>query len=220
VFNAVDETTFEVLGVVADVRITEVGRAPEPQMYYPYPTRPSGRMNLVVRARGAPEALVPGIRRVVLGRDPDVPFSEVATMSSIISESIAPERVLSVATGLFALTALVLSLTGLYAVLAYYVALRSQEIGIRVAFGADARDVLGLVLRKGMVLVGGGLAAGILGAAIVTRALQSLLYQVTATDPVTFLGVALGFTVVGLLASWVPARKATKVDPVRVIKAE
>jgi ABC-type antimicrobial peptide transport system permease subunit len=177
-------------------------------------------MNLVVRARGVPEALVPGIRRAVLDRDSDVPFSEVATMSSIISESIASERILSVATGLFALVALILSLTGLYAVLAYYVALRSQEIGIRVAFGADAGDVLALVLKKGMALVAGGLAVGLLGAAVVTRTLQSLLYEVTATDPTTFLGVAVGFTLVGLLASWAPARKATRVDPVRAIQAE
>jgi putative ABC transport system permease protein len=163
---------------------------------------------------------VPAIRQAILDRDPDVPLSNVATMGDIVSESLSQSRILSVATGLFAVTALLLSLMGLYAVLAFYVARRAREIGIRVAFGATGGHVGRMVLARGMMLVGGGLVVGLLGAGAVAWVLRSMLFEVGATAPGTFGLVAVGFLLVGALASWAPARRATRLDPVRVIQAE
>ena len=220
VFNGMGNSDYEVLGVVSDFRITRVGLAPEPQMYFNYVARPSSSMNLMVRAQSDPGGLVSSIRHAVLDRDPDVPLTNVVTMDDIISDSISETRVLSVATALFAVTALLLSMTGLYGVLAYYVARRTQEIGIRVAFGATGGHVLGMVVRRGLVLVAAGLLLGLLGAGASTRILQSQLYEVGATDPRTFGGVAVGFLAVGILACLIPARSATRVDPVRAMQVE
>ena len=220
VFNGMGENNYEVLGVVADFRITSVDREPRPQMYYSHATRPYPGMNLVVKAQGDPAVLISSIRRAVLDRDPDVPLERVSTMTEIVSNSISETRVLSLATALFAITALLLSLTGLYAVLAFYVGRRAREIGIRVAFGATGGHVMGMVLNRGLVLVGVGLGLGLLGAGASARVLQSQLYQVGTMDPLTFGGVAVGFVVVGVLASLLPARRATRVDPVRAMQVE
>jgi ABC-type antimicrobial peptide transport system permease subunit len=163
---------------------------------------------------------VSSIREAVLARDPDVPLAEVSMMTDILSDSISETLILSVATALFAITALLHSLTGLYAVLAFYVARRTQEIGIRVALGATSGTVLKMVLSRGLVLVGGGLVLGLGGALASTRLLQNQLYQVGATDPWTFLGVAAGFLMVGLMACLVPGRRAAGVDPVRAMQVE
>jgi predicted permease len=220
VFNGMRENDYEVLGVVAEFRITSVDREPLPQMYFSHVTYPNTTMHLMVRGQGDPGALVAAIRGAVLERDPDVPLENVSTMEEIVSSSIAGSRTLSVATGLFAVTALLLSLTGLYAVLAFYVGRRTREIGIRVAFGATRGRVSGMVLKRGLVLVGAGLALGLLGAGATARVLQSQLYQVGALDPVTFGSVALGFVVAGVLAALFPARRATRVDPVRAMQVE
>jgi ABC-type antimicrobial peptide transport system permease subunit len=219
-----DVRQFEIVGVVGDMRITAVNRTPDYQMYFGYDVMPSAMqstsMQLVVRTQGDLASLVPAIRRRVLEHDPDAPLTQVATLTDIVSDSIAGFRVLSLATTLLAVTALLLSLTGLYAVLAYYVARRTREIGIRMVFGATAMHVTRLVLNRGLLLVAGGLAVGFAGAFGVTRFLQSELYEVGTTDPVTFGSVALGFLVIGALASLMPARRATRVDPVRAMQAE
>jgi predicted permease len=223
-FLMADVRQFEIVGVVGDMRITAVNRTPDYQMYFGYDVMPSAMqstsMQLVVRTQGDLASLVPAIRRRVLEHDPDAPLTQVATLTDIVSDSIAGFRVLSLATTLLAVTALLLSLTGLYAVLAYYVARRTREIGIRMVFGATAMHVTRLVLNRGLLLVAGGLAVGFAGAFGVTRFLQSELYEVGTTDPVTFGSVALGFLVIGALASLMPARRATRVDPVRAMQAE
>jgi ABC-type antimicrobial peptide transport system permease subunit len=141
-------------------------------------------------------------------------------MTDVVAASLTGSRVLSLATALFAVTALLLSMTGLYAVLAYYVSRRTREIGIRVAFGATGAQVMRTVLGRGLVLVVAGLGVGLAGAFGVTRLLQGQLYQVGATDPFTFVSVGAGLLVVGVLASLLPARRATRVDPVRAIQVE
>jgi len=219
-FRMAEVREFEVVGVVGDMRINNVSRQPGYQMYFGYDAMSSNSMNLVVRGQGDVASLVPAIRRKVLERDPDVPLTEVATMADIISGSITGSRVLSLATALFAATALLLSMTGLYAVLAYYVSCRTREIGIRVAFGATAPHVMRSVLGRGLVLVASGLTVGFACAFGVTRFLQAQLYEVGATDPLTFVSVGIGLLVIGAVASLVPARRATRVDPVRAIQVE
>ncbi len=219
-FLMADVRQFQIVGVVGDMRITAVSRTPGFQMYFSYDEMPSTSMQLVVRSQGDSASLVPVIRRRVLEQDPDATLTQVATLTDIISDSIAGSRVLSLATTLFAVTALLFSATGLYAVLAYYVACRTREIGIRMAFGATPLHVTRLVLNRGMLLVAGGLAAGFAGALGVTRLLQSQLYEVGTTDPVTFGSVALGFLGIGAVASLAPAWRAARVDPVRSMQVE
>ncbi len=220
VFNGLGEDSYEVLGVVADFRITSVDRTPRAQMYYNHATQPSTVMHLVVRAQGDLGILMPAIRRAVSNGDPDVPLERVTAMEEVVSSSLSVTRLLSVATALFAITALLLSLTGLYAVLAFYVGQRTREIGIRLAFGATSGRVSSMVLTRGMAMVVGGLILGLLGAGFGARVLQSQLYQVGTADPVTFAAVAVGFTVVGVLAALLPARRAIRVDPVRAMQVE
>jgi predicted permease len=220
VFNGIGEDNYEILGVVADFRVTSVDRTPSPQMYYNHSTLPSTVMHLVVRAQGDSGALVSAIRRAVLDRDPDVPIESVTAMGEVVSSSLSTTRLLSVATALFAITALLLSFTGLHAVLAFYVGQRTREIGIRVAFGATSGRVSRMVLKRGLAMVSGGLILGLLGAGAGARLLQSQLYQVGAVDPVTFGSVAMGFAVIGVLAALLPARRAVSVDPVRTMQVE
>ena len=220
VFNGRGNNEYEVLGVVGDIRANFVSTEASPAMYFNHRTRSATTMNLMVRAQGDPSGLVGSIREAVLTRDPNVPLADVSMMTEILSESISQTLILSVATALFAITALLLSLTGLYAVLAFYVARRTQEIGIRVALGATSRNVQRMVMSRGLVLVGGGLVLGLGGAFASTRLLQNQLYQVGTTDPWTFGGVAAGFLLVGMMACLVPGRRAARVDPVRAIQVE
>ena len=141
-------------------------------------------------------------------------------MTDVVSASLSGNRVLSLATALFAVTALLLSMTGLYAVLAYHVSRRTREIGIRVAFGATGGHVMRSVLGRGLALVAVGLGVGFACALGVTRLLQAQLYQVGTTDPLTFVSVGMGLLVIGVLASVMPARRATRVDPVRAMQVE
>jgi putative ABC transport system permease protein len=189
-------------------------------MYFSHRKYPSTNMNLMVRAQGDPTLLVSGIRQALRERDPDVPLETVSTMTEIVSNSISGTKVLGLATALFAGTALLLSLTGLYAVLAFYVGRRTREIGIRVAFGATGSNISGMVLGQGVFLVGLGLGVGLLGAGASAGVLESQLYQVGKLDPLTFGSVAVGFMTVGVLAAILPARRATRVDPVRAIQVD
>ena len=220
VFNGMRDGHYEVLGVVPDFRVTSVDRDPRPQMYFSHITFPNTVMNLMARVHGDPVALVSAIRQAVLDRDADVPLENVSTMETIVANSISGSWTLSLATALFAVTALILSLTGLYAVLAFYVGRRTREIGLRVALGATGARVSGMVLKRGLVLVGAGLVLGVLGAGVAARVLQSQLYQVGTLDPLTFASVAVGFVVAGVSASLLPARRATRVDPVRAMQVE
>jgi putative ABC transport system permease protein len=177
-------------------------------------------MTLVVRAAGDPRALAGAVREQIRALDPSVPVYDVKTMQEIVYESLARERFIMLLMALFAALALALAAVGIYGVVSYATAQRTHEIGIRMALGAQARDVLRLMIRQGLspVLVGVGL--GLLAALALTRLMSSLLYGVSATDPLTFGTVALLLTAVSLLACYLPARRATRVDPLTALRYE
>jgi ABC-type antimicrobial peptide transport system permease subunit len=176
-------------------------------------------MTVVARTPGDPGQLATAMRAAVAAVDPALPVYDIATMEERLGRSLAQSRFNTVLLATLGGIGLVLAIVGLYGVLAYVVAQRAHEIGIRMALGATARDVLLLVTRQGMKLVLAGVALGIVAAMVATRLLQELLFGVTATDPVTFAGVAVVLVIAGMLASIIPARRATRVDPARALNA-
>ncbi len=222
VYNHVtDPVLLEIIGVVGDARITSLDRAPAPQMYFNHDARSArSTMNLVVRASADPASLVAPIRAAVLELDLDVPLSDVATMRDILFESLGRERVVSITISLFGAVALSLAAVGLYGVLAYYVTRRTQEIGIRVAFGATGSNVFRLVVGRGLILVLAGLAIGLPGSVGVAHLLRSRLYEVAPTDLLSLTGVIVCLLLVGTLACVVPASRALRIDPVVALRAE
>jgi predicted permease len=221
VYNHVsDPVPVQIVGVVGDARITSLDRAPAPQMYFSHSNSAWSTMNLVVRASADPASLFAPIRAAVLELDPDVPLSDVATMKEILSGSLDRNRVVSMTIALFGTVALLLAVIGLYGVLAYYVTRRTQEIGVRMAFGANRGHVIRSVVGRGIVLVSGGLAIGLPASLAVTRLLQAQLYEVGPTDPLTLTGVVSCLLVVGTLACLLPALRAVRIDPVVALRAE
>jgi putative ABC transport system permease protein len=206
-----------VVGVVGDVK--ELGPAAEPAiaMYF---METLHDMTLVVRATQDPTRLVTDIRQIVHSIDSNQPIGDVRTMESAAAESVAPQRLTMLVSILFAALALVLAMVGLYGVISYTVAQRTHEFGVRVALGAERRDILKLVVGQGSKMILVGVGTGILGALALTRFVSSLLYGVKPTDPLTFLGVTLLLIAVALLASYIPAHRATKVDPLVALRYE
>jgi putative ABC transport system permease protein len=202
-----------IVGVVGDVKQQTLSEEPSFEIYEPQLQQPAVEATLVVRSAGDPEALTASIRRTILGLDPDLPVYHVRTLFSVIDESLAQPRLSTALLSLFALLALVLATVGVYGVISYSVAQRTHEMGIRMALGADRGNLLRLVIRQGMGLVGIGLLLGISGACFATRVLAGLLYGVNPNDPVTFVLVAALLASVALLANYVPARRAMRVDP-------
>ena len=178
-------------------------------------------MSLVVKtSMPNPLHLTPQIRRAVQSVDPTVPVAHVASMETIIRSSIARFRFTSVLLGISAGVALLLAAVGLYGVVSYVVSRRTREIGIRIAIGARPSAVSREVVRRSLVLVASGLAAGLVIAVVATRAMRGLLYDVEPTHPTTFLGAAVVLALVASVASWIPARRAAQVDPVEALRAE
>jgi putative ABC transport system permease protein len=184
------------------------------------PMLDTGWTNLTIRAAGDPLSLAAAVRREVLAIDPDQPIAAVRTMEQVLSESVAAPRYRTWLIGLFALVALVLAAVGIYGVISYTVAQRTHEVGIRMALGARSGDVYRLVIGQGIKLVLLGVGAGLLGAVGLTRLLTGLLFGVTAKDPLTFVGVAVILTLIALLACYLPARRAAKVDPMIALRYE
>jgi putative ABC transport system permease protein len=209
-----------VVGVVADTRNTALAQQPWPEIYLPYPQQPRPFMTLVVRAKGKPLPLAESIRKAVQSVDKDQPVSNVQTMDELIAKSATPERFRTLLLGLFAMLSVVLAAVGIYGVIAYSVSQRTHEIGVRVALGAQTSDVLRHVMWQGMTLASIGVAVGMGGAVGLTRFLSGLLYGVKPTDPLTFIVVSLLLTAVALLACYIPARRATKVDPMVALRHE
>jgi putative ABC transport system permease protein len=209
---------FEIVGIVGDIRHRSLQFQPYAAMYLP--TVQSGRMNVALRTQGDPLSLVPAVRKEVQGIDPDQPIAAVRTMGEWVDRSTSTPRYRTTLLGLFAAIAMILAATGIYGVMSYSVAQRTHEIGIRMALGARRADVLNLVVRQGMLLVLIGLGIGLVGAFALTRVMASLLFGVTAKDPITFVVVAGLLAVVAFVACFIPARRATKVDPLTALRYE
>ncbi|HEV2856052.1 MAG TPA: ABC transporter permease [Thermoanaerobaculia bacterium] len=219
-----DGFSLEIIGVVGDVHQAGLDQAPLAEIYKPY-TDPQyadllSDMALVVKTSGDPSALAGDVQRAVREVDPGVPLYAVSAMDQVISDSLASRRLMLGLLGLFAGIALILSAAGLYGVISYLVAQRTREIGMRMALGAQARDVLRLVMGQGAGLTAAGIALGLLGALAATRVLENLLYGVSARDPLTFAGIAVLLALVALAATWLPARRAARVDPMVAIRNE
>ena len=210
-----------VVGVVRRVKMDGLSEdSNRVQSYYPFRQLPNGGMTVVIRTANDPMAIASAVREQVLGLDPDQPVYDLNTMEQIRADSIAPDRLNLMLLASFAAVALILAGVGIYGVMAYSVTQRTHEIGIRMALGARQSDVLGMVIRQGMKLAVVGLAIGLGGAWLATRAMASLLFGVSATDPVTFIVISVLLTGVALGACFVPARRATKVDPMVALRYE
>ncbi len=208
----------EIVGVVADVRASAIADPALPAMYVPFAQRPVSNLTLAVRTGGNPVWLINPIRAAVRALDPDQPVSSVAAMSDIVAASVRQPRDRTTLIGVFALIALLLAAIGVYGVMAYGVNERTREIGVRVALGADPGDVVKLVIRGALGMTLLGVALGLVGGFMTSRLLGSLLFGVETTDLPTFLGAAVVILAVAALASWLPARRAARVDPVVALR--
>jgi putative ABC transport system permease protein len=215
---AMGKDPWEIIGVVGDIRHRRLESEPFAAMYMP--SNQTGGTNLVIRTQGDPTNLAAAVRKEVQAIDPDQPVAAVRTMDEWVSTSVAQPRFRTALLGLFALLALVLASTGIYGVMSYSVAQRTHEIGVRMALGAKRRDVLSMVVRQGMLLVVMGVGIGLVGAFALTRVMSTLLFGVTAKDPITFVVVAALLTLVALVACYIPARRATKVNPLVALRYE
>jgi putative ABC transport system permease protein len=209
----------EIIGVVANVMNEDLDGLEEPGVYFPFAQIPS-LDTLVIRAPGVHSRIAPAVRNELAALDPRLPLSEIKAMEQIVYERRSPKEVMMWTLGAFAVMALLMAAVGTYAVMAYAVAQRTHEIGVRMALGALPADILKLVLRRGLSLGLLGVGLGLAGAFAMTRALEGLLYKVSATDPLTFLGVSLLLALVALLACYLPARRAMKVDPMVALRCE
>jgi putative ABC transport system permease protein len=215
-----DKKASEIVGIVGDVRHRSQDVELKPEMYVSYLQAPPGFFVLAARTTLEPSSMAGAVRNEVLAIDRDQPVSGLKTMSEMRSESLASLRFNAVALSIFAGLGLILAAVGIYGVMAYSVGQRTHEIGIRMALGAQPAAVMRLVLGQGMLLVLIGVAAGLALSFGLTRIMASLLYGVTATDPVTFVAVAVALSLVALLANYIPARRATKVDPLVALREE
>ncbi|MGH9971008.1 MAG: ABC transporter permease [Pyrinomonadaceae bacterium] len=209
-----------IVGVVGNVRHFRLDMEPRPELYRPYLVNPLGSPILVVRTSSNPETLAAAVRSAVQAIDPNIPLSKVSTMPQLISRSVAPRRFSMLLLAIFAGVALLLATVGIYGVMSYSVMQRTHEIGIRMALGAQASDVLKLMLSAGVGLALTGVAIGLLGAFLLTRWMTTLLFGVTPTDALTFVMVPLFLIVVALVACFIPARRATKVEPLVALRYE
>jgi putative ABC transport system permease protein len=214
----------QIVGIVADVRQMGLDEPVKAEMYFPYEQITDWRgfepRDLAIRTTGETSNLVSAVRHVIREVDPDQPVSNVATMAEVLGEEAAQRRMGMIMLVGFAVLALLLASLGIYGVLAYFVTQHTNEIGVRLALGATPRNILFLVLKKGMSLTLIGVVIGIAASFAFTRWMSSLLYGVKAADPLTFVAVPLLLAVVALLACAIPARRATKVDPMVALRYE
>jgi predicted permease len=209
-----------VVGVVANVKHYALDTDSRVALYTPHLQSGAGSLVVVVRTSTDPAGLTAAITREARAIDPNLPIFDVKTMEQWLSDSLARRRFAMLMLGLFAVVAMLLAAVGVYGVMSYTVAQRTREIGVRVALGAQTLDVLRLVVRQGMSLAGLGVGIGLLAAIGATRLMAGLLFGVRAADPITFVAIALILTLVALLACLLPARRATKVDPMVALRNE
>jgi len=212
--------TREIVGVVGDIRNSDLVKPAAAAYYVPLPQLMWGPPTLTIRTQGDPNNITGEIRKILASMDPDAPLYDVRTMEDYLALDLGRARFQSVLLGLFAGIALLLTAVGLYGVMSFTVVQRTSEIGIRMALGANKKDVLRMILARSFSMTGLGLLVGILGAFALTRLLSSLLYEVGPADPLTFVAVALILGTVSLLASYVPAWRAAKVDPMVALRYE
>ena len=212
--------TGEIVGVVGNVRWGGMAYSPQATMYFWSPQRPNRQFSMVVRTSGDPMAVANDIAAEVRSIDPNQPVGEIRPLESIVYDDLAQPRFTTVVLAGFAAATLLLAAIGLYGVIAYNVAQRTREVGIRMALGAQQRDVLGLVLRRGLVLTGMGVAIGVATAVASGRLLRGLLFGVGPTDAATLAGVTVLLTTVAMLATYLPARRAARIDPLVALRYE
>lgn len=215
-----DSTMREIVGVVGDVRNRNLNTEPRVAYYVPQTQVPFSQMVTVVKTNSEPRGFISAVTKQVAAMDQDLPLFGVKSMEEYLSASVAAPRFSTTLLSIFAAVALVLTIVGLYGVMSYSVAQRTNEIGIRLALGAQTRDVLLMVVRQGSTLILLGLVIGLAGAYALTRLIASLLFGVTAKDPLTFVAVAVLLGVVALMACYIPAWRATKVDPMEALRCE
>ena len=216
-----NKTPREIVGIVDDVRRKGLDSDVQPEMYFSYVQKPERRLNLVIRSTMEDASLLtPAARAEVKAFNPRQIIWRAQTLEQMLSTSVAPRKFNMMLLGIFAGVALVLAAVGLYGVMSYSVSWRTQEIGIRMALGAKRTDVLRMVVRQGMTMTLIGLALGLVGVIALSRVMVGLLYGVSPTDPLTFTGVSIVLLVVALLACLIPARRATRVDPIVALRSE
>lgn len=210
----------QVVGIAANVRLTSLTEPPRPEMYVPYAQHPDGYLFLVARTNTNPLAVAPAVRREVLGIDKDLPVTDVRTMEEVVATSQERRRFNLMLLSLFAGLSLVLTIVGVYGVVSYSVTQRVHEIGVRTALGASPSQIVRLVVKEGMLPALIGIALGLIGAYFVTKVMSGMLYQVKPRDPVVFVFAAGVLILVALLATFIPAKRATRIDPVGALRLE
>jgi putative ABC transport system permease protein len=210
----------EVVGVAADVNNLSLAAAPDAEVYLSFPQRPWASMNLILRTAGDPRNWTGAARAAVGAVDRDQPVTAVKTMEEVLATSTAPQRFSVFLLGVFSIAALVLAAVGLYGAIAYSVAERTWEMGIRMALGAATGDILRMIVGQGLALALAGMGIGVLAALALTRLMSGLLFQLSAADPASFAASALLFAAIAALASYLPARRATRVDPTEALRYE
>ncbi|MBT5876691.1 MAG: ABC transporter permease [Candidatus Latescibacteria bacterium] len=221
--SADESIEHEVIGVVGTAKYWNVREDPQPFLYQPFAQAAASRtsrMRVLIRTAGDPVDAIPAVRTVIKNTNRNVPILDVTTLNEVIGESLALDRMIMVISSIFGIVALVLAMVGLYGVMSYAVSRRTREIGIRMAVGARQSDVLGLILRNGMFMIVIGVSTGLVASVGVTRFIASMLHGVTTTDPLTYVTVTAVLIIVAVVACYLPAHRATKVDPLRALRYE
>jgi putative ABC transport system permease protein len=217
----VDKPAVEIVGVTRSIKSFHLLSDDRPQIDLLATQRGIGNpMRVLARARSDAESLAPAVRREVRGFDPRLAFFKTTTLKDDLRATISERRMAAAFISLFGLLALALTAVGLYGVISYSAERRVREIGIRMALGAQSSDVLKMVMREGAALIAGGVMVGLAGAWAATRLIEGLLYGVSATDPLTFVAIAILLIFVALTACYIPARRAAKVDPMVALRCE
>ncbi len=214
-----DPIPVEIVGVVSDVRQEALAVEPQAELYHAYSQRPFSYISMVARTAGDPNMLIPMAREALRALDPSLPMVNPRPLTEAVGDTVATSRLYMYLLGIFAAVALALASVGIYGVMSYNVTLRTREVGVRVALGATPGSVLRMVVRQGLALAAIGVGVGVLAAYWLTRLLASLLYGIGATDVATFAGVVVVLLTVALLACWIPARRASRVDPVLAMRS-
>jgi putative ABC transport system permease protein len=215
-----DEPYCEIVGVVGDVRGSGLADEPIPTVYASLAQRPFSNLTILVRTNAPPATLAAPLRAIVRDLDHEVPVFSVQTMEERVASSVGRERFYATLVAIFAAVALVLAAVGLYGVIAYAVSQRTHELGVRVALGATSGRISAMVIREGLALTAVGAAFGIVAALAAGSVVASLLFGVTPRDPITLTGVVVVLAAVAMLASWLPARRAARVDPLVAMRGE